>query len=140
MHQHGPRWVTVLLGELAMPVAISEHVAVVVEDDMAMRQAIERVLNARGIPVLAFDSAESAMGAGAASRAACMVVDIKLPGLSGFEFYEALGARPPVIFITADDDPVVAERARRLGAAGFFHKPFSGRSLADLVASLWGTP
>ncbi len=99
-----------------------------------MRQAIERVLNARGIPVLAFASAEAAIEVDAVRRAACMVVDIKLPGLSGFEFFETLTTRPPVIFITAHDDALIRERAARLGAAGFFHKPFSGRGLADLVA------
>ena len=105
-----------------------------------MRQAIERVLKARGIPVRTFGSAEAALACDAARCAACMVVDVKLPGQSGLEFYEGLTSRPSVIFVTAHDDPEIRERAARLGAAGFFHKPFSGRALADLVALLSKKP
>lgn len=121
-------------------VAPFKLVVVVIEDDMAMRQAIERVLKVRGLQSVAFASAEAAIAGDAARNAGCMVVDIKLPGVSGFEFCEGLTTRPPIIFISASDERAIRDRAMRLGAAAFFHKPFSGRSLADLVASLMSAP
>src|SRR5262245_44534165 len=81
---------------------------VVVEDDEGMRSAAQRVLNAAGFRAEAFASAESLLESGAADGAACMVLDIHLPGLSGFElcheFVRTGTAYPPVIFITGHDD------------------------------------
>jgi FixJ family two-component response regulator len=70
------------------------------------------------------------------TTAACLVLDIGLPGLSGFELYQRLleaGAKLPVIFITGDDSPSGPKRARELGAIAYLLKPFAGRELVDAV-------
>jgi DNA-binding response OmpR family regulator len=109
---------------------------VVVEDNYSMSQAIERVLRAGGFSPILFDSAEDALEAGIASLADCLVLDITLPGMSGFDLYEELilrGDIPPAIFITAHDDASFRERAARLGASSYHPKPFFGRTLLAAV-------
>jgi DNA-binding response OmpR family regulator len=110
---------------------------VVVEDDPSMSQAIERVLQAGGFEAVSFASAEAALEAGMAT-ADGLVLDIHLPGMSGFELYRQLagsGEALPAIFITARDEPTVREEAERLGGPDcYLPKPFSGRDLLDAVA------
>ena len=70
------------------------------------------------------------------TTAACLVLDIGLPGLSGFELYQRLieaGAELPVIFITGHDNSLGFERAREVGAIAYLLKPFPGRELVDAV-------
>ena len=102
-----------------------------------MRDAIDRVLQATGFAVTAFPTAEEALQDRDTREAHCLVLDIHLPGISGFELYEQLGAmgsKPPVIFITARDDMRNQERAAQLGALDYLVKPFSGRALAAIVS------
>jgi FixJ family two-component response regulator len=83
-----------------------------------------------------FASAEAALEAGVAPAADCLVLDIHLPGMSGFELYERLapdGEELPAIFITAHDEPSFRERAAKLGASRYHPKPFSGRTLLNAV-------
>jgi FixJ family two-component response regulator len=110
---------------------------VVVEDDASMSQAIERILRAGGFTAKTFASAETALAAGAAATADCLVLDIQLPGMSGFELYQRLacgGVDFPVIFITAHDEPRIRDEAARMGAWDYLPKPFSGRTLLQAVA------
>jgi FixJ family two-component response regulator len=111
---------------------------VVVDDDDGLRQALGRVLNAAGFRAETFASAETLLESDAADGAACLVLDIHLPGLSGFELRRALvqsgGAQPPVIFITGHDGPAARAQAEALGAAGYLPKPFAGRTLVAAVA------
>jgi FixJ family two-component response regulator len=109
---------------------------VVVEDDASMSQAIERILRAGGFEAFVFPSAESALAVGS-ETADCLVLDIRLPGMSGFELYRQLvqnGSTAPVIFVTGHDEPALREEAERLGASCFLLKPFPGRMLLDAVA------
>ena len=112
---------------------------VVVEDDASMCQAIERILQVGGFESIPFPSAEAALKDGAAAVADALVLDIHLPGISGFELYRRLalsGDALPVIFITARDEPPVRDEAEDLGGAGsYLPKPFSGRDLLDAVAT-----
>jgi FixJ family two-component response regulator len=109
---------------------------VVVEDDASMSQAIERLLRAGGFAAVLFASAEAALEA-AGAAADCLVLDIHLPGMSGFDLYRRLtlsGQAVPAVFITARDEPAVRDEAERLGGAGsYLPKPFSGRDLLDAV-------
>ncbi|MEO8739246.1 MAG: response regulator [Casimicrobiaceae bacterium] len=110
---------------------------VLVEDDISMREAVERVLSATGFVVTSFDCAESALEDRTTLDACCVVLDVHLPGISGFEMYErliAVGRKPAVIFITARDDVFTKDRATKLGALGYLVKPFSGRALSEVVA------
>src|SRR5262245_21404924 len=103
----------------------------VVEDDASMSQAIERILRAGGFAPAIFASAEEALDADGATTADCLVLDIHLPGMSGFELCRQLalcGNEVPVVFITAHDELAVRQEAQRLGAASYLPKPFSGRA------------
>jgi FixJ family two-component response regulator len=109
---------------------------VVVEDDASMRQAIERILRAAGFEPTLFASAEALLESDATADAGCMVLDVHLPGLSGFQLRELLskaGTRLPVIFITAHDEPAARDQAKSAGAVAFLAKPFSGRMLLEKV-------
>ena len=105
---------------------------VVVEDDAGMRKAIERLLRAGGFHCVSFASAEALLQSGAADTTACLVLDVHLPGLSGFQLQRQLmasGRKSPVIFITANDDAASRAEARRIGRVAYFGKPFDGNAL-----------
>jgi FixJ family two-component response regulator len=119
--------------------ASATHEVVLVEDDKGMRQAVERMLRGSGYQVDAYESAESLLealeGACLSESIRCLVCDIRLPGLSGFELHRRLaeqGPVPPWIFITAHDDPAVRGQAERACAA-YLLKPFGGKALVALV-------
>lgn len=115
---------------------------VIVEDDDSSRQAFERMLAAAGFRVETFATAEMLLESEAAFPAACLVLDIHLPGISGFELRRALvrtgRKQPPVIFITGHDNPAARTQAEALGAAAFLPKPFAGRTLVATVAHAVG--
>jgi FixJ family two-component response regulator len=114
---------------------VKEERVLVVEDDRAMREALVRVLGAAGLDVLSFPSAEALLESGIAAGAACLVLDIRLPGMSGFELRRRLiqsRVSVPAIFITALDNEVNREQARQWGDA-FLAKPFLGRELIEAV-------
>ena len=107
-----------------------------VEDDGSMREAIERLLGIAGFESVAYASAEALLAEGAGEDVACIVCDLRLPALSGLELLAELrtrGSRAPLILITAYDERGLAEKAARLGAAGYLVKPFHGTALLDAV-------
>lgn len=109
---------------------------ILVEDDQSMTDAIGRLLRVGGIPHLSFNSAEALLESGAAASAACFVLDVDLPGLSGLELQQRLletGIRKPVIVISAHDEPPVREAVEASGAEAFLLKPFSGRRLLGAI-------
>ena len=109
---------------------------VVVEDDFGMRRALARVLGAAGFSTSVFASGEALLESHGANEAACLVLDVHLPGVSGFEVQRRLseaGARKPVIFITAHDNPESRKKAADLGASAYLPKPFPGRDLVQAV-------
>jgi len=109
---------------------------VVVDDDASMNLAIKRVLNAAGFEAQTFASSEELLRAGIAPATACLVVDLRLPGRSGFDLVERLAERRsflPVVFITAHDEPEYREQAAKAGAVAYLSKPFDGKSLIDAV-------
>lgn len=109
---------------------------VVVEDDDGMRGALARLLKLAGFKVWAFASAEDLLASSVAATADCLLCDVHLPGMSGFEFRRRLvqaGSAVPLIFITAHDSPAARDEAQRLGAAAYLPKPFVGRTLVDAV-------
>jgi FixJ family two-component response regulator len=110
----------------------------VVEDDDSMREAIERLLDAAGFRCTAYASAEAMLADSASLDAACVISDLKLPGLSGLELLAELrarGGRAPLILITAHDTPGLREDAVRRGAAAYMAKPFRGTALIEAVRS-----
>ena len=116
--------------------AVDQHQSiVVVEDDAGMSKAIARLLRAAGFQPVSFASAEELLQTEAADSAACLVLDIHLPGLSGLELRRLLvtsGRAKPVIFITGQDEAPLRDEARRLGCA-YFRKPFEGSALLAAI-------
>ena len=126
-----------------MTVGDSPPQLVVVEDDAGLRVAMMRMLRAAGWRVLGYDSAEALLDAlapqGSLSMAElkCLVLDLCLPGLSGFELLSRLhaaGFQPQAILITAQDDPSVRQRAKSVGACAYLAKPFTGNALVAAVS------
>lgn len=110
----------------------------IVEDDDSMRQAIERLLNVAGFATTAYLSAEHLLVAGPMEGDACVVSDLKLPGMSGLELLAAMharGWRQPMILITAHDSPAMRKEAAQSGVATFLAKPFLGNALVAAVRS-----
>jgi len=113
----------------------AKQTVAVVEDDEAMRKAIRRVLETEGFVTEVFDRAETFLASGAALRAHCLVLDIRLPGMSGIDLHEQLLSREnalPTVFITAHDDA----RTRRVAARGTnccLTKPFLGEALIEAI-------
>ena len=108
-----------------------------IEDDARLNQAVGRLLKSAEFCVRTFGSAEAVLADSAIDQADCFVLDIQLPGISGFELYSRLmcsGMTAPVILITAHDDPIHHRTAREIGAAAYLIKPFSSRALIDAVA------
>jgi FixJ family two-component response regulator len=112
---------------------------VVVEDDDGMRRAVERLLDAAGFRSAAYASAEAALADRTDPQAACLVIDLRLPGMSGLDLlaeWRARGIMPPSILITAHDEPGRREEALRAGAAAYLAKPFPGTALLGLIRGL----
>jgi FixJ family two-component response regulator len=108
----------------------------IVEDDASFRRALSRSLVLRGFRSEVFASAEEFLQHPAAMHADCLVLDIHLGGMSGFELQVELAKRPsspPIIFITAFDEPATRERALEVGAAGYLQKPFDEESLLQAI-------
>jgi FixJ family two-component response regulator len=111
----------------------------VVDDDDGMREAIEALLEVAGYSPTVYASAEALLASNAATAAACIVSDIRLPAMSGLELLARLkagGVTAPVIVITAHDAPGMREDALRRGAAAYLAKPFLGSALLDAIRAV----
>jgi FixJ family two-component response regulator len=108
----------------------------VVDDDEAIREAVQSLIRAVGFRAEAFPSAEDFWHAGHLQDTACLIVDVRMPRISGLEFQRQLTAANcpiPLIFITAHGDAEMRARALRAGAVAFLDKPFSDEVLLRAV-------
>jgi FixJ family two-component response regulator len=106
----------------------------VVEDDASFRRALRRLLGAAGFSVVTFASAEEFLTSESVGATACLVLDVQLGGMSGFDLHQRLataGIPIPTIFITAHDDPVTRERAR--SGLAYLRKPFGEVALFGAI-------
>ena len=113
-----------------------EQKVFVVDDDDAMRDSLKWLLESRGLKVDIYASSEEFLAAFHGGMTGCMVLDVRMPGMSGLELYEQLQARAatlPVIFITGHGDVPMAVTALKRGAADFIEKPFNDREMLGLV-------
>jgi FixJ family two-component response regulator len=111
-------------------------VVFVVDDDVSMREAIAGLIAANGLSVECFESAGAFLSRPENDAPACLVLDVRMPGLGGFELQRELavaGRELPVIFITAHGDIPMAVRAMKAGAAEFLPKPFEEGALLSAV-------
>ena len=107
-----------------------------VDDDAAVCRALALLLRTTGFSVEAFPSAEAFLGAPHAPPPDCLLLDVHLGGLSGFDLLERLvtmGVSIPAVFITGRDDVSTRERAQRMGAAGYLQKPFDAHALIGAI-------
>jgi FixJ family two-component response regulator len=108
----------------------------IVDDDDLMRSALQGLLKAVGLPAQAFASAEEFLQSGQQRQTACLIADIRMPGMSGLELQAKLNAehcRIPTIFITAHGDAKMRMQALRAGAVEFMAKPFDDEVLLESV-------
>ena len=113
----------------------------VVDDDEAVRASLEALIRSLGHRVATFASAAAFLASEVSSGADCLISDVQMPGLSGFDLQLALGERglaTPVILITAFDDARARARGLALGAACFLKKPFSGDSIVKCLEAALG--
>jgi FixJ family two-component response regulator len=108
----------------------------VVDDDDSILRALRRLLGATGFRVETFSSGEQFLESEHRERADCLVLDLHLGGLSGFDLQQQLatsGVSMPVVLITAHDEPRTHEQARRAGAIEYLRKPFDDDSLINAI-------
>jgi FixJ family two-component response regulator len=108
----------------------------IVDDDDLMRSALRGLLKSAGMPAQEFSSAEEFLKSGAQNKTACLIADIRMPGMSGLELQAQLNAercRIPTIFITAHGDARMRMQALRAGASEFLSKPFDDEALLQIV-------
>ena len=108
----------------------------VVDDDESIRRALKRLLRSMGYHAVTFDSAEEFMESTSCRGEGCLVLDIRLPGMTGLDLQEKLalsGAKYPVIFMTAHDNPQWQDRAKKGGAVAYLRKPFDEESLLNAI-------
>jgi FixJ family two-component response regulator len=108
----------------------------IVDDDDSIRGALHGLLKAVGLPAIAFASAEEFLKSGRQFETACLIADIRMPGMSGLDLQARLNSercRIPTIFITAHGDAKMRLQALREGAVEFLSKPFDDEALLESV-------
>ena len=111
-------------------------VVFVVDDDPSMQRSLDTLLRSVGLDVRLFSSAQEFMQKARPDAPACLVLDVRLPGMSGLAFQQELvnsGVAIPVIFITGHGDVPMTVRAMKAGAAEFLTKPFDDQVLLDAI-------
>ena len=108
----------------------------IVEDDPSMRAALKNLLRSVGLETEAFASADDFLETEPADGPSCLILDVRLPGLSGLDLQEELvrrNVRLPIIFITGHGDIPMSVRAIKAGAVEFLTKPFRDQDLLDAI-------
>ena len=114
----------------------TEPTVFVVDDDDAVRDSLLELVDSVGLAVEAFASAQAFLDSYDASRPGCLVLDIRMPGMSGLDLQDRLadtGSVLPIIFITGHGDIPMAVRAMQRGAVDFIQKPFRDQELLDRI-------
>ena len=108
----------------------------IVDDDLSVRRSTERLVQAAGLKVQTFTSAKEFLKSARFEGPACLVLDVRMPGLSGMDLQQELtqsGIQIPIIFITGHGDIPMSVRAMKAGAVEFLTKPFRSRGLLDAI-------
>ena len=119
-----------------MVTELKSRLVAILDDDELMRSALQGLLKAVGLPAESFASAEEFLNSGQQHQVACLITDIRMPGMSGLELQAKLNAercKIPIIFITAHGDEKMRMQALRAGAVEFMAKPFDDEVLLESV-------
>jgi FixJ family two-component response regulator len=114
----------------------SQSVVFVVDDDASMRQAMQRLFRSVGLEVEVFASASEFLQRKPSDVPSCLVLDVRLPGLSGLDFQTELakaGIQVPIVFMTGHGDIPMTVKAMKAGAIEFLPKPFRDQDMLDAV-------
>jgi FixJ family two-component response regulator len=118
------------------PASAAERIVFVVDDDAAMRETLSSLFRSVGLRVQLFGSAREFAQFKVPDAASCLVLDIRLPGVSGLDFQAELaeaGIRIPIIFMTGHGDIPMSVQAMKAGAIDFLAKPFRDQEMLDAV-------
>lgn len=116
--------------------AVPDQTVYLVDDDEALRDSLVWLLESNSYKVAQFESAEAFLGAFQPGMTGCLILDVRMPGMSGLELYERLRERHttlPVVFITGHGDVPMAVSVLKKGAVDFIEKPFSDTDMLRLV-------
>jgi FixJ family two-component response regulator len=114
----------------------SAPVIVIVDDDDALLNSLDDLIRSIGFPTLGFNSAEAFLSSNQARDAACLILDVRMPGMSGLDLQHQIVAAKwqiPIIFVTSHVDDVARERALDAGAVAFLYKPFHEEELLNAI-------
>lgn len=110
----------------------------IIDDDPSVRRALVRLIRTAGFEAIAFGSAQEFLAAPLTERPCCLVLDVRLPGVSGLQLQEQLaasGRHLPIVFITGHGDIPMSVRAMKAGAIDFLVKPFQEKELLEAIGA-----
>jgi FixJ family two-component response regulator len=113
-----------------------DPIVFIIDDDASVRRSVERLFKSVGLKVEVFASAQEFLMRERPDGPSCIVLDVRMPGLSGFELQDTLAAvnfRVPIIFLTGHGNIPLSVRAMKAGAVDFIEKPFDDQVLLDAV-------
>jgi FixJ family two-component response regulator len=124
-----------------MSIRHNSRLIAIVDDDESVQSALQDLIESDGLSTLCFGSAEQFLDSEARHKAACLIADIRMPGMSGLELQAKLKAETcplPIIFITAHGEDEMRIQAMREGAVEFLTKPFNDAVLLEVVHAALG--
>ncbi len=113
----------------------------IVDDDESLRRSLKNLLGSVGFRVETFASAEAFLQSIHQEQTGCLVLDLRMPGMNGFDLLRHLsgtGSRIPTVILTAHGDDDARQRSLQAGAVAFLTKPFDGNALLDAVRTALG--
>ena len=116
--------------------SISDGVVFIVDDDSLIRDSLEQLVKSVGFKAETFSSAQTFLNAELSDKPGCLILDIRMPGLSGLDLQDELVKNEipiPIIFITGHGTVPMSVRAMKAGAVDFLQKPFEDQELLDLI-------
>lgn len=117
--------------------AVNSPLAILVDDDAQVRDSLEELLSSVGIDSISFSSAQEVLNAKLPDRPGCIVLDVRMPGLSGMDLQQLLATKDiltPIIFLTGHGDIAMSVEAMKAGALDFLTKPVRDQTFLDVVS------
>jgi FixJ family two-component response regulator len=115
---------------------VARHIVVGVDDDFRVRESIESLVESAGYGAVMFSSADEFLQSGTLAAAACVITDVRMPGMDGIELQRRIRltrSKLPVIFISAHNNAEIRQKALDEGAVAFLYKPFDAAHLLEVI-------